>query len=63
MGQFITTLPVSPIRRRPRPRLARAGRRPRPRLEPKVVIQPGGMVELALSELGAVLVRVLPPEA
>jgi hypothetical protein len=31
-------------------------------MEPKIVIQPGGMVEVALRELGAVLVRVLPPE-
>jgi hypothetical protein len=32
-------------------------------MAPKVAIQPGGMVEVALRELGAVLVRVLPPEA
>jgi hypothetical protein len=32
------------------------------RLDPTVIILPGGMVELALRELGAVLVRVLHPE-
>jgi len=32
-------------------------------VDPTVVIQPGGMVELALRELGAVLIRAIPPEA
>lgn len=62
MGNFITTLPLPAAHSRPRPRRSRPGRRPTPRLEPKVVIQPGGMVEVALRELGAVLVRVLPPD-
>jgi len=39
---------------------ARRRRHPRSRLEPTFVVQPGGMVELALREMDAVLVRVLP---
>ncbi len=57
-----TPSPTPRLRRSPRRILPRTQRRsrPAPGLEPTVVIQPGGMVELALRELGAVLVRVLP---
>jgi len=63
MGQFLTPLPSPATRSRPRLYRARRRRHPRSRLEPTFVVQPGGMVELALREMDAVLVRVLPTEA
>lgn len=62
MGQYLRSFPSPKTYPRPRRQFARRRRHPVHRLDPTFVIQPGGMVELALREMGAVLVRVLPPE-
>jgi len=62
MGHILSPQPAPLMRTHGRRRVFR---RPRPsagRVEPAPFIQPGGMVELALRELGAVLVRVLPAD-
>jgi len=62
-GQYSCPLPSRATRSRLRLRRTHRRRHPASRVEPTVVIQPGVMVELALRELGAVLIRAIPPEA
>ena len=63
MGNILAPLPSRATRSRLRLRRTHRRRHPASRVEPTVVIQPGGMVELALRELVAVLIRAIPPEA
>jgi hypothetical protein len=62
MGQHLSSFPSPKAYARPMLQLARRRRYPVRHFEPTFVIQPGGMVELALREMGAVLVRVIPPQ-
>jgi hypothetical protein len=63
MGNILTPPPSPVTRSRPRLRRTHRRRHSTSGLETTFVIQPGGMVELALRELGAVLTRVLPPDS